>query len=511
MSFIKLIFRGLYFHRRTHAGVLVGTVLAAAVLTGALLVGDSVDYSLRQFAIRRLGGIHFAVDTRGRFFSDTLAEAVAKEAKVTVTSALQLSGMAIVQGTRADDTVQVNQVRVTGVRPAFWSLAGGTDIEIRPGEVAVNRKLATALGVKPGDTISLRVEKPALMSRDALLSSRAGEFSTRARMKIARIVSGDHLGNFSLAVSQTVPYNAFVDLDWMQKQVELGQRVNLMLAGAGTDIDRISAALDTVWRPEHVGLRLRRFGPDLVQLESDSVFIDGETARAALDIPGATGTLAYMVNSISSDRGSTPYSFVVAGPVPAGTADTDIIVNRWLADHIHVSVGDRVTMTYYQLAPSGKLTEKSRAFTVSGVREMADIARERDLMPVFPGLSDVESCSDWDVGMPMDESLLADKPNEEYWQQYRQTPKAFITLRAGRDMWANRFGNLTGIRYKATSTEETAIRDALVKSIDHKKTGLVFIPVHAQALASVSQAMDFGQLFLGMSFFLIVAARLGAL
>src|SRR5690606_7849602 len=39
-------------------------------------------------------------------------------------------------------------------------------------------------------------------------------------------------------------------------------------------------------------------------------------------------------------------------------------------------------------------------------------------------------------------------------------------------------------------------------------SGLVFIPVAQQAMAAVQQAMDFGGLFIGMSFFLIVAALL---
>src|SRR5207249_6199523 len=38
--------------------------------------------------------------------------------------------------------------------------------------------------------------------------------------------------------------------------------------------------------------------------------------------------------------------------------------------------------------------------------------------------------------------------------------------------------------------------------------GLFFAPVREQALAGSSQAMDFGQLFLGFSLFLIVAALL---
>ncbi|MFA6174812.1 MAG: hypothetical protein WC701_14210, partial [Kiritimatiellales bacterium] len=63
----KLLLKSLRFYWRTHLGVLLGIVLAAAVLTGSLLVGDSVNGSLRKFALQRLGGIQSAMYTPHRF------------------------------------------------------------------------------------------------------------------------------------------------------------------------------------------------------------------------------------------------------------------------------------------------------------------------------------------------------------------------------------------------------------------------------------------------------------
>ena len=74
MSMFRLAIRSLCFHWRPHTGVLVGAMLASAILTGALLVGDSVRHSLHEFAMMRLGDIHFAMNTRNRFFSQELAD-----------------------------------------------------------------------------------------------------------------------------------------------------------------------------------------------------------------------------------------------------------------------------------------------------------------------------------------------------------------------------------------------------------------------------------------------------
>src|SRR6185295_13063823 len=81
-------------------------------------------------------------------------------------------------------------------------------------------------------------------------------------------------------------------------------------------------------------------------------------------------------------------------------------------------------------------------------------------------------------------------------------------LAAGREMWANRHGDLMAVRYLASATNETELRGQLREHIDPERTGLVFRPVREQALKAVHEAMDLGQLFLGLSIFLIAASLL---
>ena len=61
MSIWKVVFRSLVYYRRTHAGTLLGTALATAILVGALIVGDSVRLSLRQMVSERLGNTTYAM------------------------------------------------------------------------------------------------------------------------------------------------------------------------------------------------------------------------------------------------------------------------------------------------------------------------------------------------------------------------------------------------------------------------------------------------------------------
>jgi len=524
---IRHLLASLRFYWRSHLGVLFGAVLAAAVLTGSLLVGDSVDGSLRKTALQRLGNIQAAMHTPNRFFAASLADRIPGSAAI-----LQLRGIALT------DVQQINQVQVLGVSSNVWSFLDsdfqGLEKNVRPyaigfqcseetvrpyvigfqcleNEVLLGRKLAAALGVKVGDEISLRIEKPSLLPGEAPLASQNDDRTVRARLTVARILGDDELGRFSLSANQQTPYNAFVNFQWLEDLTELDGKANLLVS---PNINPLK-----VWNNSDFGSRFRTV-ENITQLETDQVYLGPEAARAALAVPGAHGTLTYLVNSIGNTEAATPYSFVLADDRHA-LADNEIILNQWLADELTAGAGDDVEMAYFELLPNGGFVERTRTFSVHSILPMADLEAERTFAPQFPGLSDVDRCADWDVGIPMDEAELEDEANEAYWEQYGQTPKAIVSLIAGQEMWANRFGSLTAVRWnvgQASSLSAHAMGRATVDRLeacptlkfheeyDPAAAGFVFQPVREQALAAVDNAMDFGELFVGMSFFLILSA-----
>src|SRR5947199_3343744 len=73
MTLFKLLRRNLVFHRRGNLAVLLGVAVGTAVLTGALLVGDSLRGSLRDRALRQIGLIDYVMSP-GRFFDAGLAD-----------------------------------------------------------------------------------------------------------------------------------------------------------------------------------------------------------------------------------------------------------------------------------------------------------------------------------------------------------------------------------------------------------------------------------------------------
>ena len=518
MTFLKLTLRSAIFYRQAHALVLAGTMLATAILVGAMLIGDSVKFSLTQSALLRLGHIEWAMDSRGRFFPADLADRLANETGAGIVPVLLFRGIVLDSGGTGSEPRQINNVQILGVPDSFWAFAPCPKPTLTTDGIAINEKLARELQIHCGEQISIRFSKPSLMPRDAPLSSQEKNDTLRATFTVEAIVNDHQLGRFNLAANQQVPYNVFVSLPWLQETAGLPHQANLLLANSNANqtVEHLNQAIRKVWRLEDAGLMLKPFdGGRLYQLESKRVFMDPNIGVALSAISNSAGALTYLVNSIATTTGrpnrETPYSFVVAlspssdsglGLVPPEMTDDEIIVNRWLADQLAVIPGDSVKISYYEFGSLNQVHETNHLFKVRSIVEMQDMAKERELGPNFPGLTDAGKCTEWDIGIPLQKNKIEDPANETYWNDFRATPQAVITLKAGQKMWANRFGNLTAIRLSAN----TNTADEILQRLNPSESGLAFLPIRQTALKAVEESMDFGQLFLGMSFFLIFAS-----
>ena len=73
-------------------------------------------------------------------------------------------------------------------------------------------------------------------------------------------------------------------------------------------------------------------------------------------------------------------------------------------------------------------------------------------------------------------------------------------------MWNNRWGSLTGIRLDREGTSEEALKVDLQGLLSSEEAGLIFASLRQDAEAGVESPVDFGELFLAFSVFVIVAA-----
>ena len=501
MSTWRLIWRSLTHNARAHLGVVLGATIGSAALIGALLVGDSIRGTLRDMALARLGEVTAALDSGDRFFRDKLADDLPYPAAPLAS----LSGTAA----RADGEARANNVRVIGIddriervtrqAPRFSTNAADA--------VILNAGLASQLRVKAGDSVLLRVQKPSLLSREAPITPQQ-DSAVAFRLTVAGIAGDDELGRFSLRASQVPPHNAFVPLRLLQEKLELGERANVLLATKVASAEA-QQALPKHWQLADAELELVALTNTAgAELRSRRVFVDAPVVDATTLIGNEqTKVLTYFVNELRSGDRTTPYSMVTAAQPPlvaAELATNEIVINQWLAEDLQIGPGAALQLRYFVIGGSKRLEERTNEFRVRAVVPLAGIYADRGLMPEFPGIAKAEKTEDWDAGFPIEMGKIRPK-DEAYWKQHRGTPKGFISLAAGQQLWGNRFGDVTAIRFAGEqSREELAAR--LMAQLKPSALGMSFMPVREQALAASSSGQDFGQLFLGFSFFLIIAA-----
>jgi putative ABC transport system permease protein len=124
--------------------------------------------------------------------------------------------------------------------------------------------------------------------------------------------------------------------------------------------------------------------------------------------------------------------------------------------------------------------------------------------PGVPGVTGARSLRAWDPPFPLDLSRIRAE-DEAYWERYRGTPKAFVTLSVGQALWQSRFGRLTAVR---VALPESRVAEALGSRIDPETTGFTVAAVRRRGLEASRGAVDLGQYFLYFSAFLIAAAVL---
>jgi ABC-type antimicrobial peptide transport system permease subunit len=408
----------------------------------------------------------------------------------------------------AGGAARANDVQVVGLSDDFWELAPRPIGALRcPGtnEAVINLRLAQQLSLHVGEEFVLRMTTAGTLPRD-IAFARETETATALRLRVVAIADAGQFGNFSLIANQVPPCSVFLPRTALSPD-----RANVLLVAGTQSLAEVTAALRHVWRLEDAQLHLRTLPDASVELVSDRVFLEPSVANVAQAcVPDARGVFTYFVNRIASGTNAAPYSFVSGLAMPPGPHalhDDEILINAWLADDLRTTTGAQVTLTYYMLAPLRGLIETTAPFRVRGIIPMERLANDRSLMPAFPGLADVDNCRDWAPGIPIDLAHIRDK-DEAYWDRYRGTPKAFVTLATAQRLWTNRYGVLTAVRFNGDRVATNMLADNLRMRLSPSMFGLTLRPVRAQAMRAGDDAVDFGSLFLGLSFFIVLAGLL---
>ncbi len=548
----RFILASLRHYRRIHVAVALGVAVATAVLTGALLVGDSVRGSLRDLTLQRLGKID-SVLVAGHPFRAAFAKELAsgKEFQQHFTAAepaLLLTGT--LQAGSGQQARRATGVSVIGCETTFWELGqGGPTRPLADDDVALTEPVAKELDAKVGDDLLVRIPVGAAIPADSTLGKKTETAQSRT-MKLAAILPAEGLARFGIVPSQQLPRNAFVPLASLQTLMKQPAKANAILV-ATSDVGRAadkkaSQILAKALHPklEDYGVKVEEVGAtkQVVQISADSLVLPDEIVRAVRTAfhGEAQPVVTYLANTVETGEGSKlrkfPYSTIVGvestaelGPLlddkgrPINPADDEIVLNRWAADDLGVKIGDTVRVRFYEPESThGKLREHEPpvSFKLKAVVDLktADgtptAAADPKLTPELPGVTDQKSIHDWDLPFELTESIRS--KDEDYWNEYRTTPKAFVSLRTAERLWASRWGTTSLMRLPVAASlrdadshlGETRLRavEQLQQAIVPSALGMTFLPVKAQGLAASAGTTPFEALFIGFSFFLIAAA-----
>ncbi len=561
----RYTFASLRHYRRIHIAVILGVAVATAVLTGALLVGDSVRGSLRDLTLERLGNIDTVLVAQHPFRAALANEFTTNSALKPFFSeaepAFFLNGS--LQAGSGKDARRATNISVLGITSSFWSLGeGGPAMGLDADQVAITEPIARELGVHEDDEILLRVPIATAIPADSTLGKKNDTSLSRV-MKVGAVLPVSGLARFGLAPTQQLPRNVFVPLATIQKLLKQPKMANAVLITLNT-VDKAtewkrSVALANSFRPQ-----LEDFGVTVSTdpsptgafvVSADQLVLPEAVVKAVdqyMPAPYSQPVVTYLANTISAGEGPSkrtiPYSTITGvdstdrlGPLrddkgkAIKLADDEIALNRWAAEDLKVKVGDPIAVTYYEPESThGKLHEHEPApvFKLRAIAELktADgkpkLAADPNLTPELPGVTDQKSISDWDLPFELVEKVR--KKDEDYWHEYRTTPKAFVSLATAKRLWASRWGAISLIRFptdgffwahrsdfdpedyeldKSNFEYERHLAERQLGGlVDWTAMGMTFLPVREQGLAASGGTTPFEWLFLGFSFFLIAAA-----
>ena len=580
----RIAFSSLTHYWRSNLAVALGVAAATAVLTGALIVGDSMRTSLRELTLDRLGKIDEMIVSQG-FFREQLAEETrqlpAFESDYRIAEPAILLPGGTVEFRSGDRAARAGQVNVLGVRDPFWQL-NSTEIsvpELSGDTVILNQALADDLGINQSDVdqgeaiVTIRIPKKNRLPSETALGRKTDLIDSLVDLTVIKIIPNAGLGRFSLFPSQAEPMNAFLPIELLQEKLgrsilkhksDPAQANVLFLTGKDSvPSEQATKTLRRELRPtlEDYGLILKRvtqkFGEkeneqtiyDYWSLSSDRMILTDESARViAQAFPDAKPVLTYLANDIRLDdqESGIPFSMAtgiefdqqfplesIDGSEIAPLKEDEIVLNEWAANDLQAKIGSAVTVSYFlpeqthgtqaegtfkfKLAGIAKLTQPDRPFVVPsrGPIRLPEynipptLANDFNLTPEVPGVTDAATIRNWDLPFATEDKLRMPK-DEDYWVDYRTSPKAFVNLETARKLWGSRFGKITSFRLPVSVGDEDGITNKILDQIasDQAEMEMHVVAIKRRGLQASSGSTPFDVLFLALSMFVIGSAMI---
>jgi ABC-type antimicrobial peptide transport system permease subunit len=552
---INIAIRNLRGLTKMNLALISATCVSTIVITGSLIAGDSLTGSIRDAAYENLSEVDEIV-TSDKLFNESILERLAGNG-VLMEEVDHLSPLIHMRGIVENPSTgtRTRTAHIIGFDDAFLGFGDlistdGTELDynLEPDEVYLNENLADEIGLGKGD-IGKGVNISFLnldQLFEAIFLGDQDKTNIRVQFEVKEIVKSESLGRFQLNANRNPPQNIYVPLESLQNVLGTQDKVNMILISnegdereGGELCDEVSRilenALDDAIGYRDVGFQIfQNIDKGYVKLEAGDIFFSYdyyELLSVAQNIPALDASspiLTYFWNALSLDNRSVPYSTVTAFDsnldgkfglfrengtlfgIKGELEENEIIINNWTAERLQADVGATLSMNYSVMDEFYNIRYLTKNFAVKNIVDIVGKANDSMLMPSFPGIEGKTSAFDWDPPFPLDLNRITED-DERYWEEHKGTPKAFVSLGSGVEIWKTDIGNITQIRLLpkedwnlSTLTEQVEI--VLNGHVGMNEASLRVKSVKLDALNSAEGTELFTEMFLAFSAACIVSA-----
>lgn len=512
MRLLKLVQRSLVYYLKTDLVIAAGIAVAIAALTGSLLVGNSVKKNLLDISLQRLNSVRYTVVGK-TFFSEGLAGKLGAERKKEKIGGI-IDAVIILPAlvkNSINETLVPDAV-LLGVKENYWRKGSATLGLQDNRDAVINEVLAGDLNAQEGDYLVVKLAKSGFAPGDSLFGGKSIEDTMQSfTVIIKKIIKNDGPAGFSLKSEVTRPRNMFVNLKFLQQQINKKGRVNCLLISGVNPFsnEELQDSLGT----EDLGVKFISKGNSIIlesenMVLSDAVVIAAEKAAQDNRLACEKNSV-YLLNSINK---KAPYSVVFGNSrlFPGekenkNNADAPIILGSWAAEDLGARIGDVVTVEYFETKINGEYGIKTGKFVVINIEDQDNLAQNA-VIPDFEGMTDAKNMAGWKTPFPVDLKKIRQK-DELFWDKYKAAPKAMVTFNDAKKFWQPAYSGVTSVKVRALEAKDiSGFKRSFLEYYGFKEAGLRVTAVKEQALKASQGSTDYSMLFVSLSFIIVLSA-----
>ena len=529
MNHNSLIFRNIILYKSFYRLIAIAVMVAIAVIIGSLVVGDSVRSTLLKRVEERLGKTETIIFARYSYLDEAIlashsGELGEAQGILLSNGFVSISGKLIPVMVWGTDNLGIKKGQAKINNALFNEIKSPIKHSVNVGAASTS---PTVGGIWGG--IVLHLPSAGMVPLGSMFVT--DSYTTSLRLELDSVISAEQGGNLNLKNEQTIPFNIFVNRKELAEAMDVSGKINVILS------DKIisKTSFAAVWNYTYSGLNVETENA-VTLVTSDRIFIQDKVVETLTkDVPFANRIFTYLANSIAppspskggdvsnlqEDKNShfendqivtsppsrrlggaqtIPYSFITAIDFYKGKKlkPDEIILSDYAAKRLNVRIGDTVSISYFISKQFKTLVEDSVFLKVGKIVPLEDLQADNSLKAEFPGLSNVEKCTDWNSDLPINMNLITDE-DENYWRKYKNTPKAIVPYSTLASRWENAYGDATALHISHTDNLDDLTYEMFDIQLIYPREG---------SIAAAKSGVDFSSLFLSLGFFIIISAAM---